>query len=160
MTLKKNKKSIRLILILICSLLFFANTPNRKPKTSDLRSGSDDFYLLPQEASNLIKKNQAVLVDIREWDEVKLGMAASARWMPLSRMNDLDMAFTWFLSELPKEKLIIFYCGLDCKGSFEAQKELQLLGYQTANMGDYSNWANVGFPITIPLDQSRTLNRK
>lgn len=101
------------------------------------------------EANKLIQKGTAILVDVREWEDVKNGMAAPARWMPLSRILSHDRMWADFLETLSKDKLIILYCRSG-KRACRAESELAAVGFHTANIGRYSDWTNAGLPIRRP----------
>ncbi|OYZ22301.1 MAG: hypothetical protein B7Y39_07815 [Bdellovibrio sp. 28-41-41] len=147
------QKRITLSVILIFSVFIIIAALNRQQKTDTFNSVDDRISLLPIEANKLIQENNAFLVDVREWDEVKLGIAVSAIWMPLSKMKDQDKMFSQFLSILRLDRLVIVYCT-DGKRAVEAQVELQKRGFQVVTMGGYSDWQKVGFPTTIPKNQS------
>lgn len=105
----------------------------------------------PMEAYGVIRNDFGVLVDVREADETREGMAAPARWMPYSKIGSNDPAWRDFLSQLSKEKdkQIIIYCSeQSC-----AAKVADLLadqGFKAANMGAYSDWVKAGLPAKTP----------
>ena len=99
-----------------------------------------------RESFGLLRNQFAVLVDVREEDEVTLGLASDAKWMPISKITANDPKWIEFREKLPKDKKIIFYC----KGGGRAQTAAEALakqGYQTANMGSYDDWVKEGFPV-------------
>jgi len=103
----------------------------------------------PREASALVQQGAAVLVDVREEDEVKAGMAAPARWMALSAIKADDGAFKEMLSRVPADQLVIFYCAAGHRAGIAAQRAAEL-GHRAANMGGYSAWTAAGLPTRKP----------
>ncbi len=100
----------------------------------------------PIEAQKMIHQNKAVLVDVRERTEIIKGMADEAQWMPLSRMENDDLMYIDFVNRLPKDKIIILYCASG-KRAQKAQKKLENRGFQTLNMGGYTDWVQAKLPI-------------
>ncbi|MBK7862589.1 MAG: sulfurtransferase [Archangiaceae bacterium] len=98
----------------------------------------------PKSAAAQVEKGTASLVDVREEDEVTSGMAKPAKWFPLSKVNADPAAFKAFLAALPKGK-VVFYCAAGGRAGKAAEKAAAL-GYTTANMGGYSDWAAAGLP--------------
>lgn len=102
----------------------------------------------PHEVDAQVRSGAAVLVDVREENEVGDGMASPARWMPLSRMNPGDLIWMSFLNGINRKTLVIFYCRSG-KRSEQAARKLSALGYSTANMGSYSSWVEAGLPTKM-----------
>jgi rhodanese-related sulfurtransferase len=100
----------------------------------------------PQEVMGQLKNGFAVLVDVREEDEIKGGMAAQAEWMPMSKIRASDPAWEQFVAKLPKDKEIVFYCGAGGRAGDAAQR-LAEKGYRTANMGGFKDWKAAGLPV-------------
>lgn len=103
----------------------------------------------PQEAYGSLKNGFAILVDVREQEEVRDGMAESAVWVPTSKIEARDVSWTQFVDKLPKDKQIIFYCAAGVRAG-RAAAELAEKGYKTGNMGGYSSWLKAGLPIKKP----------
>lgn len=98
------------------------------------------------EANQVVRRQEGVLIDVRERNEAENGMASIARWMPLSKMENDDLMYVDFLNHLPKDKLIIIYCASGNRAK-KAQRKLEDRGYRTANMGAFSKWKDAGLPI-------------
>ncbi len=141
--MKSNFKQRPYIFLISLCILIFSLLSNAEKTTSPLIS------ITPLEATKLIEENSAILVDVRELDEISSGMAKPARWMPLSRMNDGDRLYSDFLSTLPKDKSIILYCAAGRRAQ-RAQSKLESHGYRTYNMGGFSNWLNAKLPTRKP----------
>ncbi len=122
----------------LIALLGLAATACAEPPAIDARA-----------ASELVQKKQAVLVDVRESDEVAEGMAAPAQWLPLSRIQGDGKALSDFLSRQAKGTTLIFYCA----GGGRAESVAQLAaskGFKVANMGGFRSWVKAGLPTKKP----------
>jgi rhodanese-related sulfurtransferase len=99
----------------------------------------------PSNAKELIKNKQVVIVDVRETPELAEGMAAGAIHMPLSAVDEGGAQYKKFLSSLPKDKEIWFYCrsgGRSGKVSAKVASE----GFSVRNVGGFSHWVAQGLP--------------
>ena len=111
--------------------------------SKDARMGN---RITAKKASEEIQNNEAILVDVREENEIKKGIAAPALWLATSEIENQTPHCHDFLSKLPRDKKIIVYCGAGVRaGRFIEQ--LNTLGFQTANMGGFSDWQVAGLPI-------------
>ncbi len=107
---------------------------------------SEVLAISPLEAYGMLQNQFAILVDVRESQEIKGGMAAPALWMPMSKIEKNDKSWQDFVQKLPKDKKIIFYCA----GGVRAEKVAKMLAekeYKTANMGGYKDWLQAALPI-------------
>lgn len=105
--------------------------------------------MTPHEAYGVLQNGFAVLVDVRESEEVKSGIATPAQWMPTSKIESQSVEWQEFVKKLSKDKQVIFYCA---KGG-RAGRVAALLakeGFKTANMGGYADWAQAGLPVRKP----------
>ena len=103
----------------------------------------------PLEVAGLLRNDFAVLVDVREKDEVADGMAVDAKWMPLSKIEAGDPAWQDFLKNLPKDKQIVFYCAAGARAGKVAAMVADK-GFRTGNMGGFDDWAKAGLPVRKP----------
>ncbi len=103
----------------------------------------------PKAAAQAVEKGEAVLVDVREKDEIAQGMAAPARWFATSRIQANEGDFRSFLATLPKGKQVIFYCAAGARADRAARKAMAL-GYKVANMGGYDDWVDAKLPTRKP----------
>lgn len=101
--------------------------------------------ITPIEAEGLLRNNFAVLVDVREANEVRNGMAAPAKWFPVGKIESDATEWRDFLSKIPKDKMIIFYCRSGRRSGIAAEKTAAK-GYKTANMGGFEAWQKAGLP--------------
>lgn len=109
-------------------------------KTAQVKSIS------PNETEGLLRNDFAVLVDVRELDEVKEGMAAPAQWMPLSKIQANDPEWQQFLEKLPKDKQIVVYCRSGRRSGIVAEM-LAAKGLKVYNMGGFQSWKDAGLPV-------------
>jgi rhodanese-related sulfurtransferase len=103
----------------------------------------------PQEAMGELRNGFATLLDVREADEVKGGIAQGATWIAKSKIQAGDPTFQQWLEKQPKDKKIITYCGAGGRAGAVATM-LAEKGYKTANMGGYDDWVAAGLPTTKP----------
>ena len=103
----------------------------------------------PQEANAQVQRGAAVLVDVREKDEIEAGMAGPARWMALSSITANDGAFKEMLAQVPADRMAIFYCAAGHRAGIAARRAVEL-GHRAANMGGYSAWKTAGLPTRKP----------
>lgn len=111
--------------------------------SKDARKGGP---ISPQEAFDEVRAERAVLVDVREADEVAYGMAEGARWLPTSEIADGAPKTEAFIRDLPKDKLVIVYCAAGVRSGRFAEL-LASRGFQVANLGGFDDWAAAGLPV-------------
>jgi rhodanese-related sulfurtransferase len=100
----------------------------------------------PKQSHDLVKKGAAVLIDVREHEELQeSGIAEGALWMPTSKMDDEDADWVSFKSKLPKDKPIIFYCRSGNR-SGRVAAFFQEDGYDAHNMGGFCDWLAAQLP--------------
>lgn len=107
-------------------------------------------HIKPAEALKLIEKNEAVLIDVREQNEVALES------IPLE--NVLYHPMSVIMDRLPyisKDQNII----LGCPGGMRSAKVANLLNLQgfpnVANLdGGFSKWKSLGLPFNVKLSFS------
>lgn len=98
------------------------------------------------ETQGLLNNDFAILLDVREQDELAAGMAAPALWFPTSKAVSGSAEWEAFLEKLPKDKEIVIYCASGGRAGRVAS-ELAGRGYRTANMGGFFDWAKAGMPV-------------
>jgi rhodanese-related sulfurtransferase len=102
-----------------------------------------------KEASALIEKNKAVLVDVREAEETADGVAKPAKLLPTSKINSDAKSLKELLASVPKGTKVIFYCAAGGRAGKAAEKAAGM-GYDVANMGGYDAWVAAGLPTRKP----------
>ncbi|GIL16735.1 MAG: hypothetical protein BroJett040_04860 [Oligoflexia bacterium] len=105
--------------------------------------------ITPADAAQMVSKNQAILVDVRELQEVQQGMAQPAQHMPLSEMEKNSDLWQKFLAGTSKEKAVIVYCRSGRRSEIVGTK-MQELGYKVKNMGGFEGWVKAGLPVKKP----------
>lgn len=101
------------------------------------------------EAAGALRNGFAVLVDVREKDEIADGMAEPATWMPTSKAVEGSPEWEKFVSGLPKDKEIIVYCAAGGRAGEVAEK-LAKESFKVANMGGFKDWKAAGLPTKKP----------
>lgn len=100
-----------------------------------------------QEAHELVKAGKALLIDVRERDELKeTGTAEGALWMPCSAMAEDTDEWRVFKEALPKDKTLILFCRSGNRSGRVAEF-LCCDGYQTVNLGGFAAWKSAGLPV-------------
>lgn len=101
--------------------------------------------------ARMLERDEAILVDVREEDEIRRGMAEPAIWMPLSMIRREEAPWVQFVDDMTKHpgKLVVLYCESGGRSDFVA-KGLARLSIPSANLGGYSDWKAVGLPIKTP----------
>ena len=94
--------------------------------------------ITPQEAADRTEANQALLIDVREPDEWRNGVAADARLLPLSDFRGGQFLWKPFLAEAGERELCL-YCGSGARASIVA-RQLIAQGHRVSCVGGFSDW--------------------
>jgi rhodanese-related sulfurtransferase len=101
------------------------------------------------QAYELMTAKKAVMLDIREKDEIKEGMIKGATWLPLSELNSNPTATVKNLKNLMKDKELYIYCRSGRRAdAFISQ--IKGDGIKGLNLGGYSDLVSKGLPSQIP----------
>jgi rhodanese-related sulfurtransferase len=103
----------------------------------------------PKDAAARVKAGTAVIIDVREAEEVNDGKAEPAIWLATSDIKSQNERFQKVLKELDPKKDIIVYCAIGGRAGKFA-KILDAKGFKTWNMGGFSSWKNAGLPVVKP----------
>ena len=97
----------------------------------------------PAEATLLINREDALVVDVREADEFAAGHLPEAKHLPLSKLADRVNEI-----EKHKDKALIVCCASGMRSS-KACSELKKLGFANLHnlMGGVDAWVGAGYPI-------------
>jgi predicted sulfurtransferase len=98
-----------LIALAALSALFSIATTNAiytsaSAATSLAQASDDARRITPDEVRDLLKKNKAVLVDVRSVDAYKTGHIKGALSIPFNEIGERS-------KELPRDKMIVAYCS-------------------------------------------------
>ena len=99
----------------------------------------------PQDARVLVDQSSAVLVDVRELQEVQAGMAAPAEWYPKSSIDSKIGPFVDYLKAFGNKQIILY-----CRSGHRASLVLDAIapyGIQALNMGGFQDWMSAGLPV-------------
>ena len=95
----------------------------------------------PHEAWQRLKRSEAILVDVREGDEVNVGRVPEAVHIPLGRLEQRSR-------ELPMEMEILLICRSGNRSSVAA-RALAEKGFRSTNVeGGAQAWVEQGLPFT------------
>lgn len=93
-------------------------------------------------------KGKAIIIDVREEDEVKEGMIKGAHWIPLSRIEKDKKNEIEGIKNLASNKNIFLYCRSG-KRSGKVQSYLNDSGIKSSNIGGFSELVSAGFPTQL-----------
>ena len=100
-----------------------------------------------QEARELVQLGKALLIDVREEQELKdTGMAEGALWMPLSELVEDTDQWRAFKKSLPHDKQLLIYCKVGGRAGRMCEF-LNCDGFQTVNLGGFGEWKSAGLPV-------------
>lgn len=99
----------------------------------------------PVEALKLSTENKAIIVDVREVDEIIQGKIKGSKEIPLSLMTSDKVRFEKELELLPKDKEILVYCRSGRRSGIVGAK-LKEQGYTVKNLGGFSEWEKANLP--------------
>lgn len=100
----------------------------------------------------MVARGEAILVDVRERDEIGPGIAEPAYWMPLSG----EGGYTWteLSDSLGSDQMALFYCRSG-RRSGNIATVLASQGVKTGNAGGYDEWVKAGLPTRKPSPRDR-----
>jgi 3-mercaptopyruvate sulfurtransferase SseA len=96
-------KSIAISLVLFLSVMCSGST-HSLAGAKDPQAGDGARRITPAELRDLIKKGEAILIDVRSEEAYKAGHIKGARLIPASEIGNR-------VDELPRNKLIATYCS-------------------------------------------------
>ncbi len=98
----------------------------------------------PHSAFQLAQEQKAILVDVREIEEVNSGTIKNSLHLPMSQMASNRSQFIEKASKLlPKDKTIILFCRSGRRSGIVGS-ELQKEGYKVLNLGGFENYKQAG----------------
>lgn len=101
----------------------------------------------PKAAFALVEKNEAILIDVREEQELKeSGIVACALWMPVSKISDNHEDWKKLKASFSKDKQILLYCRSGAR-SGRITELLCCEGLLAVNVGGFAMWAAAGIPV-------------
>lgn len=95
------------------------------------------FSTDPKTAYDMVQKGEAVIIDVREEDEIKSGMIKNAKWFPLSKITK-DKTWKEDLKKLVGDKTIFLHCRSGAR-SEKAMNILKENGITSENIGGYES---------------------
>ena len=132
---------MKLVVLLVIAGLFVFFTL----RSSGLGGAGDFPRVSADQARQLLSENKAILVDVREKEEVEAGMLKGALWLPLSGLQAGDAQTLKTLESIESGKEIIAYCR---SGNRSARAAALLVekGYRVRNLGGYEAAKAAGIP--------------
>lgn len=95
-----------------------------------------------------VESGAAVLVDVREPDEWRGGVARQAALLPLSDLRGARSQWRNFLEKHPGKKLLL-YCQSGMRSGLAAA-QLRGEGLDAVNVGSLRDWDRAGWPVIAP----------
>lgn len=102
----------------------------------------------PKTAYSMVQKDQAVIIDVREEDEVKSGMIKDAKWFPLSKVLN-DKAWKEDFIKVAGDKKIFLHCRSG-KRSERVMNILKDNGVSSENIGGYESLKKI-----LPVSENK-----
>lgn len=99
----------------------------------------------PKKSYEQVAAGKAIILDVREKDEVKDGMIKGARWFPLSEYEAKKDQIVNELKAEAKTKEIYVYCRSGNRSGIY-KDHLAKEGIKAVNLGGYSNLVKEGLP--------------
>jgi phage shock protein E len=100
----------------------------------------------PLDAKNMFEEKKAVIVDVREADEVKEGKVKGSIVIAKSLMDNNKEAWSHEIEKLPKDKTIILYCRSGRRAELVGT-ELSKKGFKVLNMGGFDSWKSQNLQV-------------
>ncbi|MCO5141783.1 MAG: rhodanese-like domain-containing protein [Oligoflexia bacterium] len=99
-----------------------------------------------KEAYKEVLAKNAVLIDVREEEEViESGIVEGAQFLPMSQLCESNSCWEKFKAAHPKNIRIFLYCRSGNRSGRVAEF-LKMEGYDTENVGGFSEWVAAGLP--------------
>jgi rhodanese-related sulfurtransferase len=99
----------------------------------------------PKKSYEQVLAGKAIILDVREKDEVKDGMIKAARWFPLSEYEAKKDEIVNELKQESKTKEIYIYCRSGNRSGIY-KEHLANERIKAVNLGGYSNLVKEGLP--------------
>lgn len=99
----------------------------------------------PKLANQMFNEKKAVIVDVREPNEVSQGSIKYSIKIPLSLMEHNRNEFEHLIERLPKDKEIYVYCRSGRRSKVVGE-ELEKRNLKVKNLGGYDKWKAAGLP--------------
>jgi rhodanese-related sulfurtransferase len=97
------------------------------------------------EGMERVRSGRAVLIDVREPDEWRSGVAQGAELLPLSDLNGPRQRWASLLAG-PKDRELLLYCASGGRSGMAA-RILTTEGFTAFNTGGLADWHNAGWPV-------------
>lgn len=104
-------------------------------------AGATAARVSPKTALEGVNTNKAIVLDVREADEVAQGKIKDAHIFPTSKVGTPE--WDQFVSSLPKDKEIYLYCARGGRADKVAE-DLRKKGLKASSTGGYRDWLEAG----------------
>lgn len=106
---------------------------------------SGTVLVSPKTAMVQVAANRAIILDVREPEELAEGKIKDAHVFPSKKVG--TPAWDHFVQSLPKNKEIYTYCRSG-RRSDKVAEQLRAKGFKASNTGGYKDWLDAGASST------------
>lgn len=134
-------KILKTLALSVFFSVFFSSCSTSNPISSPTTPTSFHSHFSYEE----IKNSKAIIIDVREKDEVEQGMIKGAYWLPLSEMRKNNTEVTNKLKKLASTNTAYIYC----RSGKRAGEFIELLtdkDISTFNLGGFEALKKMNFP--------------
>ena len=101
----------------------------------------------PKTAYDKYKEGKAIIIDVREADEIKSGMVEGAKWFPLSKLQNEKNWKKDFVKQTSGKEIYLYCRTGNRSGKF--QTALKENGIPSTNIGGYETLKEL-IPVKVP----------
>lgn len=104
---------------------------------------SDPDDLVPDQVSELLRRGEIELIDVREPYEWEAGRIPGARHIELEHLAS-------HAEQFPRDRTVVFHCRMGARSAMAA-RAFRAAGYDARNMaGGIQEWADLGLALEPP----------
>ena len=104
----------------------------------------------PKAAYDMYKEGKAIIIDVREAEELRPGMVDGAQWFPMSKVQNEKNWKEDFIKQTEGKKIFL-YCRSGNR-SGKVQNILKENGINSENIGGFENLKQI-LPVKIPANK-------
>lgn len=101
--------------------------------------------ITPELALSMQSASTAIIMDVREPNEVSQGKIKGALTIPMSVMNDDRPKWDKSIGQLKKGQTVVVYCRSGRRSNIVGE-ELLKNGFRVLNLGGFDSWKSKGLP--------------
>lgn len=101
--------------------------------------------ITPELALSMQSASTAIIMDVREPNEVSLGKIKGALTIPMSLMNNDRTNWDKSIDQIKKDQTVVVYCHSGRRANIVGE-ELLKKGFKVLNLGGFDSWKSKGLP--------------